>query len=315
MAEIVYKSLTTLAPIELKYEYYKNESLQASIKTYNNGLSLYEVDGFLNYRDIAINKESCFILTSSVNLSTVFAGQERLTIGKTPVSILIAPRLTLGIAPVHFAKYIEEQSTFKLTLTSGSTFYLQPVNNTRNLVEMFVEGKYVQVDELYPYTVRLGERPFTDPDTIGRQQFEVVFNEKENFITFKTLTNDGYRYLTFNDDNIMRATGLMLNESLINDYILQFVPVTNKDLYYGFKPTNNWVTYYFDIENQRDNKNLVINKDFYPVQTNFLVDFPIEEAAATGKVTINIANLKTSVTPAGGPAPVNNAYAKEIINL
>lgn len=313
MAEIVYKPLSALAPVELKYEYYKNEELQASIKTYNNGLSLYEVEGFNSYRDVAINKDSCFILTSSVNLDSIFVPQKILTVGMAPVSIRIGERLSDGIPPINFALYNPQQNTFKLTLSSASTFYLQPVKGLRNVVEMFVEGKYVQVDANYPYTVRLGDRSLDDPDIIGRQQFEVIVNRKENLISFKTLTNSGYRYLAFNNDNTLRATGLMLNESIVNDYIFVGIPVTNKDFNYGFNPTNNWVTYYFDVESRVDNKNLRINKDFLSVPTNLLVDFPIEKAAETGSIVINIANLKTSVTPAGGPAPVNNAYVKEVI--
>jgi hypothetical protein len=313
MAEIVYKSLSALTPVELKYQYYKEEELQNTLKTYNNGISFYETDSFKNYRDIAINKDSCFVLTSSVNLNSVFAEQKSLTIGTTPVSIKIGQRLTTGINPIYYAKYNELQDTFRLTLTAGSTFYLQPVEGVRNTVEMFVEGNYVQVDELYPYVVRLSDRTISDPDNINRQRFEVVYNQTNNSITFKTLTNSGYRFLAFNGDNILRATGLVFNENEVNDYIFEFTPVTNNTINYDFNPTNNWVTYFFDVESRQNNKNLTINKDFYPVPTNLLVDFPIEKAAETGAVVINIANLKTGITPAGGPAPVVNDYIKEVI--
>jgi len=313
MAEIIYKSLSTLTPVELKYQYYKEEELQNTLKTYNNGISFYETDSFKNYRDITINKDSCFVLTSSVNLNSVFAEQKSLTIGTTPVSIKIGQRLTTGISPIHYAKYNEAQNTFRLTLTAASTFYLQPVEGLRNTVEIFVEGNYMQVDELYPYVVRLSDRSIDDLDNINRQRFEVVYNQTNNSITFKTLTNTGYRFLAFNNDNILRATGLMFNENEINDYIFEYISITNNTINYDFNPVNNWVTYFFDVESRQNNKNLTINKDFYPVSTNLLVDFPIEKAAETGEVIINIANLKTGITPGGGPAPVVNDYIKEII--
>jgi hypothetical protein len=313
MAEIVYKSLSALTPVELKYQYYKKEELQNTLKTYNNGISFYETDSFKNYRDIAINRDSCFVLTSSVNLNSVFAEQKTLTIGTTPVSIRVGQRITTGITPIYYAKYNEIQNTFRLTLTAASTFYLQPVEGIRNTVEIFVEGKYLQVDELYPYVARLNDRSIDDPDDINRQRFEVVFNQTDNTITFKTLTNAGYRYLAFNNDNILRATGLMFNENDINDYIFEYISITNNTVNYDFNPANNWVTYFFDVESRQNNKNLIINKDFYPIPTNLLVDFPIERAAETGTVVVNIANLKTSITPAGGPAPVVNDYIKEII--
>jgi hypothetical protein len=320
MVEIIYKSLSSLSPVELKYDYYKKEELQANTFTYNNGISLYKINGFNNYRDIVINKDTCFILTSSVNLNSVFANEKTLTIGSTPVSVLIGQRLESGLPPVTFAKYIneQEQNVFKLiftevpSVTAASTFYLQPVNNQFNVVEIFVEGKYLQVEENYPYTVKLSERTLSI-DSINRQRFEVAFDKKNNFITFKTLTNSGYRYLAFNNDNILRATGLMLNNTAVNDYVLQCVPITYKELNYGFTPTNNWVTYYFDIESRLNNKNLTINKDIRSTKTNLLVSFPVEQATVNSNAVVNLANLKTNLTPSGGSAPINNAYAKEVI--
>jgi len=318
MAEIIYKSLSSLTPVELNYNYYKKEELQATTTTYSNGISFYKINGLNNYRDVVINKDTCFILTSSVNLSSVFSNEKTLTIGNTPASILVGQRLEIGLPPVTFAKYEQNQNIFKLTFTStpnvtaASIFYLQPVDNTLNMVEIFVEGRYLQIDNEYPYVARLADRSLS-LESINRQRFEIVFDKKENFITFKTLTNNGYRYLAFNNDNILRATGLVLNESLINDYVFQCVPVTYKEFKYGFTPTNNWITYYFDTESKQNNKNLTINKNISPTQTNFLISFPIEQATINNKATVNIANLKTNLTPSGGTAPVSNAYAKEII--
>lgn len=310
MAGIVYKSLSSLSPIELKYEYYRDEKLQSTIETTRDGLTYYKTQGLANYKDIAINKDSCFVLTSAINLNTIFSEENELTIGKMPASIQFAARITEGLVPIYFARYNENSNTIRQTLSAASTFYLQPVEGLPNTVEMFIQNRYVQVDEQYPYVVRTTDRSL-DPESLNRQRFEVVYQNK--LITFKTLTNSGYRYLTFNEDNILRATGLMLNESIINDYIFNCVPVTDDTLKYGFKPSNNWVTYYFDIESGQDNKNLRVNKDIYPTQTNLLIDFPLEKAAESGEINVNVANLKTAVTPTGGPAPINNAYTKEII--
>jgi len=312
MAEIVYKSLSSLSPIELKYDYYRNEELQSSIKTYRNGVSFYELDGLNNYKDVAINKESCFILTSAVNLNSIFTNQRQLTIGSAPASIQFAVRIADNtIPPIYFAKYNEEENNFQQTLNEASTFYLQPVEGQRNVVEIFVQDKYVQVQESYPYTIITSDRSL-DPESLDRQRFEIVYSKSNNTITFKTLTNAGYRFLTFNEDNILRATGLVLNNVIINDYVFSCVPVTDDTLNYGFKPTNNWVTYFYDVESGKDNKNLNVNQDIFPTQTNLLVDFPLEKAAEISEVIINIANLKTAVTPEGGPAPVNNAYIKDV---
>jgi hypothetical protein len=314
MAGIIYKSLSSLSPIELKYEYFRNESLQSTVETTKEGLTLYKIDGLNNYKDVAINKDSCFVLTSAINLNTVFTNEKQLTIGGVPASIQFAARITEGLVPIYFAKYSEATNTIRQTLSAASTFYLQPVEGMYNTVEMFIQNRYVQVDEQYPYTVRTADRSL-DPESLHRQRFEVVYQNK--LITFKTLTNSGYRYLSFNNDNILRATGLMfnfiLNDNMLNDYIFNCVPVTDETLNYGFKPANSWVTYYFDIESGQDNTNLRVNKNITPIQTNLLLDFPLEAAAKFSSVNTNIANLKTSMTPTGGPAPIDNSYKKEII--
>lgn len=313
MAEVTYKSLSSLSPIKLKYDYYRDEELQASVKTYRSGISLYNIEGLHNYKDVAINRESCFILTSATGLDTFFKNDNEFTIGKIPVSIQFAVRIANGtVAPVHFAKYNASENVIEQVLNQASTFYLQPVEGLVNVVEMFTENRYVQVQENYPYLVITSDRTL-DPESLNRQRFEVVYDKNNNIILFKTLTNSGYRYLTFTEDNILRATGLRLNNAIINDYVFSCVPVTDSIFNYGFKPTNNWVTYYYDVESGKDNKNLRINQNLVSTKINFLVDFPLEKAAETSEVVINIANLKTAVTPEGGPAPINNAYNKEVV--
>jgi len=306
MAEIVYKSLSSLSPIELKYQYHRNEELQASVNSYQEGYSFYEVDGLNDFQDVAINKDSVFVLTPTVELSSVFTSTNRIDIGKIPGSIILQPRKSM-----YYISFYDTTSTFNLTLTltSASIFYVAPIEGT-NEVELFVNKQYVQVNATYPYTVYLNDKSLNSEE-IQRQRFEVVY--QNNFITFKTKTDSGYRYLAFNNDNTLRAVGLILNDSVVNDYIFNCIPVTTSTINRGFNPTNNWITYYFDVESETENKTVTINKNFANNKTNLLIDFPLEQAAETGTANINIANLKTAVTPSGAPAPVNNAYTKNVI--
>ncbi len=307
MASIVYKSLSSLSPVELKYEYYKDEQLKISYNTYKEGYTFYETESFKNYQDVAINKGSCFVLTSSISLSSVFTPADTITIGKFPVSILIQPRNS----SVYYATYDTTTNTIRQVLSSEipSVFYLAPIGLTDE-VEIFVNNRYVQVTETYPYTVYTAERSL-DPEEIYRQRFKIVY--QDGFITFKTKTNSGYRYLCFNNDDIMRATGVILNETIINDYVFKCLPVTTNTLQKGFIPTNDWVTYYFDIESETENKTVTINKNIQDTSTNFLIDFPVEKVFNSSEVNVNVANLKTNLTPAGGPAPVDNSYTKNVI--
>ena len=304
MAEIVYKSLSSLSPIELKYQYHRDEELQASINTYQEGYSFYEVDGLDGFQDVAINKNSCFVLTPTVELNSIFTPTTKIDLGKLPGSIQLQPRDSF----IYYISYRELNNTFNQSL-SASTFYVAPIENT-NEVELFVNNKYVQVNAAYPYVVYLNEKTL-DPEEIYRQRFEIIY--QNNLITFKTKTDTGYRYLALNNDNTLRAVGLILNDTPINDYVFKCIPVTTSTINRGFNPTNNWVTYFFDIESEVDNKTVTVNKDLIDNKTNLLLDFPLEQAAELGTVNVNIANLKTAVTPSGGPAPVNNSYTKNVI--
>jgi hypothetical protein len=43
------------------------------------------------------------------------------------------------------------------------------------------------------------------------------------------------------------------------------------------------------------------------------MSFPYQEAIITGKTNINIANLKTGFTPAGGPPQIDNTPSNNLI--
>jgi hypothetical protein len=294
MTEIVYKTLSSLSPVELKYEYNRDENLQGSTVTYQDGFSFYELEGLKNFQDVSINRDSVLMLTSAVNLSTVFVPTEEVKLGKLPGTFQLQPRNST----IYYVKYNTEKSTFVKTLTSASTFYIQPLENS-NEVELLVEGKYVQVRANYPYEVYLSERSL-DPEEIFRQRFEVVYDNEQ--ISIKTKTNSGYRYLAFNKDNVLRAVGLILNETVVNDYIFKCLSISDPNLARGFTPDNKWVSYYFNTEEKKENKTLTINKNI-STPVNLLIDLTLEKAAETGIANINIANLKTTLTPAGGPAP------------
>jgi hypothetical protein len=305
MASIVYKSLSSLSPIELVYQYYKDEELKSSVKTYRDGQSFYKIEGFNNFQDITINRNSLFVLTSAVNLTQIFQSSQDISLGKLPGSVQLRPRFD----SINYIKHNLVNNTFKKTLNFASTFYIQPVVNS-NEVELLVNNKFVQVEPEYPYTVVLGDRTL-DIESINRQRFEVLY--QDNLIAFRTLTNSGYRYLAFNNDNVLRAVGVILSNSVINDFLFQCFPVSVTTINQGFTPSNNWVTYYFEVENKNKNKSVTLNKVLAPTQTHLLIDLPIERAAAEGSVNINIANLKTELTPSGGPAPISNTYEKQVI--
>jgi len=309
MANVKYATLSNLSPIVLNYQYYRNEALAATTHSYKNGYNTYNIQGLTNFQDVTINRSSCFVLTSTVSLSSVFNPPITDSIGVIPGSILLQPRNALN--NTQYITYNSIDGTFPLNLkSSGSIFHISPVPNT-NQVELFINNKYLQVNSSYPYDV-IVSNTVLDINNIYRQRFYVIY--QNNTIQFYTLTNAGYRFLSLNSQDFrLRATGLVLGNSIYNESIFNCTPVTTTSMKPGFVPNNDWVTYFYDIETGTENKTLSVNKEFRGLATNLLLDFPIEPATERGTITVNIANLKTNLTPTGGPAPVDNTYTKQVI--
>jgi hypothetical protein len=304
MATILASSFSAFKPIKLNYNFYKNEVLQTQTFTYTNNLTLNNLDGLKNFRDIALNKGTCFILTSAVSLSSIFTNTNEVNFGTVPGTIQFQSRQTVS----KFAAFDPLTNTIKLNNTPSS-FFVLPVTNT-NEIEIKVNNKFLQVDENYPYIVRVNSVPLP-ANQIHRQRF--LYTYKNNILTLKTKTKDGFRFLSFTQDTTLRATGLILNRAALHNYGLKVFNITQNNFQYNFISNNNWVTYFQDFESQSNNNSLKINKEIQNTPTNFLITFSIKDAINTQNCNINIANLKTSYTPAGGPAPLDNSYDETII--
>jgi hypothetical protein len=300
MINITYKALSSIAPLNLQYNFNKNEELKTGAITYSDGLSFTKHEALKEFQDIAITRNTCFVLTTSISLSTaLYNNSKNIKIGELPGSLVLQPRNQLS----YYVGY-NASNFFNLQSNTNTIFYISPVGN--NEVEIFVNSQYLQVDSAYPYIVRLNSKSL-DIDEIQRQRFKIYY-QNDNTIMFATSTDTGYRFLCCDkNDNIMRATGVILNSSIVNDYIFKCLNVTISSLNNNFIPNNSWVTYYLQPElTVTQNETLDINKDFKNITTNLLLDFPIQKSFGLNNIDINIANLKTNITTTGNPAPVDN---------
>jgi hypothetical protein len=293
MPNVTYKPLSSLSPIQLKYDYSREEELNTKTFCFREGLAVNTIEGLNVFQDVSINRNTCLALTNTTYLSSIFKTPDlNNTINRYPTTIKLSRRNDSS----KFISFDSGKNILKSDENNPSTFYLSPVSNTKQ-VEIFIEGKYVQVKQNYPFDVYLQEDTL-DPEEIERQRFFI--NYQDNFISFKTLTTSGYRYLCLTSDNILRAVGCVLNNVVVNDYIFNCISVTDNNASLGFLPTNNWVSYYHDTQ-IIENKTVNINKDKSDILTNFLLDFPVEKTVTEGACYINVANLKTHVTPQGHP--------------
>lgn len=297
MQKILYKSLSALQPIELKYTFKRDEKLISESKTYENGLSVNTLNCLKNYQDTTINKNSCFILTSAINLQDVIDFNDTAVTGSIPANIKLGITGSSG----QYVYYDVTTNTFSKK-NEFATFTVSPIIGTGE-VEILTEGRWLQVSESYPFTVTASKISLL-PQDIHRQRFIVYFSN--NKITFKTKTNVGYRYLTSSiSDGKLRAVGTIMGDNPINNYVFTAEEVSRTVLERGLKTNNEWVTYFYDFDTKLYNSNLKINKAL-PVTTNLLLDYPFEKAIKTGIANINIANLKTNITPQGNPATIEN---------
>ena len=197
MARISYISLSALQPIELQYSFYKNESLNTQKTTFRNGFNYYYSDGLKNFQDITVNKHTCFILTSSIDLQNTFKGTTDYILGNLPGSFYFQPRNSL----TFYAWRDPVTDTITLKQNSGSTFYINPINGTKQ-VEIIVDGKYLQVEEQYPYKIVTNNIELSDQYK-DRQRYDCVY--QNGTITFKASTPAGPRYLSFGTDNNFKS--------------------------------------------------------------------------------------------------------------
>jgi hypothetical protein len=299
MADVQYIPLSALRPLEFEYTYNISEPLIKEKTTYDTGLQVNTLQSTSKFQDISFNNETCLILTSSVNLSSFFT--TKLFENNFFGSVHLKPR----ISTIYYVSYNSTLNSLYLS-PSATQIYISPVSGT-NEVELIVERKYIQVDQNYPYEIQLTEKTL-DPESTYRQRF--ICTIQGNTVGFKTKTDSGYRYLGFCSDGVLRATGTVLNNSVINDYIFNIEYVAVNTGIHGFIPVNDYVTYYFDKESASNNENLAINKTFDDNPNNFLLSFTFENIKSNNNTNINIANLKNVVTPAGGLATVDNSYTK-----
>jgi hypothetical protein len=300
MVDIQYMSLTALDPLKLNYTYNIAEPLQTEQITYDSGLHTYTLNGTDKFQDISFNNETCLILTSSVNLSSFFT--TKLFENNFFGSVHLRPRTST----VYYVSYNTILNSLYLSPTP-TQIYISPVSGT-NEVELLAEKKYLQVDLDYPYEIKLSEK-ILDPESMYRQRY--ICTIQGNTVGFKTKTSSGYRYIGFGSDNVLRATGTVLNNSVINDYIFNIDYIAVNTGVHGFVPVNDFVTYFFDKESGENNENLIVNKTFKDNPNNFLLSFAFDKVEGSNTI-INMANLKNIVTPAGGVATVDNSYTKTV---
>jgi len=274
MAKIFFKTFLDLKPLPFKYEFNGQEALNTESIFFNNGITAIFLKGLEGFQDSTINKNTSLTLTNLQALSSLFRGPITLPISHSLTLRTISPdqdfypyylkkKILNGntegfVLQENLGKIIIKQepsriqydfssNTFKRSFTE-STFFIQKIEGSEE-VEIFVEGKQVRAQKNYPYTIEARKQD-VDYNETYQQRFYLV-KQKDNSITIKTKTLDGFRYLAFCSDGVLRATGNKNNPKNIhnktsgyNDYVFYYKNVSPDTQMINFYPTNNWVTYH-----------------------------------------------------------------------
>lgn len=287
-------ALSALNPIEVSYFFNSQELLEGSYRLYSNGLRSYDYKVFKNFEDAAISKKTVLVLTNIKDLKEVF---------KTPFT-------SANIGNISGNCYLQAMNNaiidgdvdirlYKNDLWVGgrgerAVFTITPIE--RNVVELKVKNLYLQVDENYPYDIKLSPTALPDYQR-HRQRFTIEFSG--NLICFKHKTKENFfRALSYNKtDRKLKCVGLQLNKAVINDYLFAPTFVTSTRFTYGYNPSIQEVRYFNFIDSGIKQKSADILEKTQS-NTNLLVTIPISNLLNT-TATANMSILKTNFSAAG----------------
>jgi len=287
-------SLSALSPVRFNYNYNNVEELNYSEVEYSNGLGHVVYELFKNARDVALSKKNFLCLTDVKDLNTIFKDTlEEFDIGRINGSFLL--KTQDGRYLKHFDDKICVGGTGVNLVVS-----IVPIGN--NVVELYIDDQTrLETNVDYPYTIFPSQIILTS-DKQYRQQYELDYFDGK--ITLKAKTAEGYRYVSYGTDKILRAVGVMMDFTTVNPYI--FIPefITTSNVVVGFEPKTTEVQYYNELKTFKDRYTLNIKTEKYS-NTNLLVTCASNDIVSTSEANINVALLKTNYTSTGTYVPLH----------
>lgn len=287
MVELAFHSLSALTPVKLVYEFNNQEKLTGNLSTYKNGFSYYKHEALENVQDAVFSNKTCVVVTDNIPLKQVFDSDSKI--------------LNVGTIAGSFYLNLEGK---RLTTTNNQVYVggtgepllinLVPLGN--NVVELkYGKTNYIQVDLEYPYTLRVTDNVLNNAN-IGRQRF--VYDYKDKKLSFRTLTKEGWRFLSAGVDQTVRAVGLMLNDTKVNSYFFDPEFISNESIYYNFDAKSSEVKYFNSLPSY-NNRETVNIRDSQESNTNLLITCPTSEIAKNTEAKINIALTKSNFSSTG----------------
>lgn len=286
-------SLSAIEPVKFIYRYHTEEKLLGAYTSLGGDFAYYKHEALKNFKDAALSRKNFLALTDVKQIKEIFENSdETLNIGE------IAGTLYLLVGN---KKVTETDDTLYVGGT-GRPVLITIVPLYDNFVELRVDRtKYVEIDQTYPYTARLTE-DIVDASELQFRHFEVEYTN--GLISFKVKTPEGYRFLSYGVDNVIRAVGVELNETIVNPYRFAADYRTRSTMNYNYTPDEKEVKYFNELSKQAHRTDLEI-KTSIDSKSNLLITCPTYDLSKPNQkdVVVNITSLKTDYTPAGTFSP------------
>jgi hypothetical protein len=287
-------TLSAFQPVKLNYSYDKTSELKSEYKQFNGGLRYYEHEALNGFGDISISNESVLILTKNLPYNNIFVEQQKqLNIKDLCGLFSLSAKDSSLLAGDIKIKYHSDGRFY--VGGRGQDVLFNAIPASENKIRLEVNKKRVQITKNYPYEMYLSEDPLPENESY-RELFDITY--RSNKAQLKMLTIEGFRYLSFGVDRVLRGVGLELNEADINSYKFSISFLGSDSLLYGVDQNTKEVKYYNTNEPLSEKKALNI-KQYKDLPTNLLIDFPVTQAQYTTTIGTNIASLKTNFTTTG----------------
>lgn len=284
-------SLSAITPVKFVYKYNTEEKIAGSYASIKGDFAYYKHDALVNFKDVALSRKTCLMLTDVKNVRDVFeTSNTNYNIGEITGTLLLKVR----------DKLITETEGSLYVGGTGKPILITVVPVGENLAELRVNRtNWIQIDQTYPYTARLSQ-DVVDDSELQFRRFYIEYSQ--GLICFKVKTPEGYRFLSHGVDNVLRAVGLELNDTIVNSYHFEAEYKTRSTINYNYTPDEKEVKYYNDVVDQRYKTNVKL-KEVIDSQTNLLISCPTNEISKSKEVVINISSLKTNYNPSGTFSP------------
>lgn len=265
------------------------------IKTLD-GYNAYIQNIHMNEYDVSINRNTIFHLASGMRLMDFIYDNSKpiaKTGGYTKITVYVGSTL------YYLTMGDDEGSYLKLSTEEDNAMLIRVDINEDDTVSFYCGiNKLITVSEIEPLLIYMSA-PLSESEKY-RQRFNYeAFN---NQVIIKTISPLPIRFLAYRTTGpfsyVVRANGYLGTDITTNNYIFS-IPTLNDIVKYtptGLIVGHNWVTYYSDISNKENNKNVNI-KDKVEVDIQHLIDIPYHMSQPQNNTTkVNISNLKSTMT-------------------